>query len=49
MTSGGHFYGVRCLEGQGVDTEHGALRVSFVHYTSKEEVTKLIRALDEFI
>ena len=49
MTSGGHFYGVRCLEGQGVDTEHGALRVSFVHYTSKDEVTKLIRALDEVL
>jgi cysteine desulfurase family protein (TIGR01976 family) len=49
MTSGGHFYGVRCLEGQGVDTEHGALRVSFVHYTSSDEVTKLIGALDELL
>jgi selenocysteine lyase/cysteine desulfurase len=49
MTSGGHFYGVRCLEGQGVDTEHGALRVSFVHYTSKDEVTKLIQALEEVL
>jgi selenocysteine lyase/cysteine desulfurase len=49
MTSGGHFYGVRCLAGQGVDTKHGALRVSFVHYTSKDEVTKLIRALDEVL
>ena len=25
---------------------HGALRVSFVHYTAKEEVAKLIEALD---
>jgi selenocysteine lyase/cysteine desulfurase len=49
MTSGGHFYGVRCLEGQGVDVEHGALRVSFVHYTSREEVAKLIGALDELL
>ncbi len=49
MTSGGHFYGVRCLEGQGVDTEHGALRVSFVHYTSRDEVTKLIGALEELL
>ncbi|MBS0385550.1 MAG: aminotransferase class V-fold PLP-dependent enzyme, partial [Proteobacteria bacterium] len=49
MTSGGHFYGVRCLEGQGVDTEHGALRVSFVHYTSKDEVAKLIGALEDVL
>ncbi len=49
MTSGGHFYGVRCLEGQDVDTEHGALRVSFVHYTAKDEVTILIRALEEVL
>src|SRR5262249_1830001 len=47
MISGGHFYGVRCLEGQGVDTRHGALRASFVHYTSRDEVRKLIGALEE--
>jgi selenocysteine lyase/cysteine desulfurase len=46
MTSGGHFYGVRCLKAQGVDPDHGALRVSFVHYTTHDEVTKLIGALD---
>jgi cysteine desulfurase family protein (TIGR01976 family) len=46
MAGGGHFYGVRCLEAQGVNAEHGALRVSFVHYTSEDEVTKLINALD---
>ena len=46
MAGGGHFYGVRCLEAQGVAGDHGALRVSFVHYTSKDEVTKLIHALD---
>jgi selenocysteine lyase/cysteine desulfurase len=49
MASGGHFYGVRCLEAQGVDAEHGALRVSFVHYTSQREVAKLIGALDELL
>lgn len=49
MTGGGTFYGVRCLEAQGVAPEHGALRVSFVHYTSKEEVTKLIEALDQVL
>ena len=49
MAGGGHFYGVRCLEAQGVSAEHGALRVSFVHYTSPDEVTKLIAALDEIL
>lgn len=49
MASGGHFYGVRCLDAQGVAPEHGALRVSFVHYTSRDEVQKLIRVLDEVL
>jgi selenocysteine lyase/cysteine desulfurase len=30
----------------GVDTEKGVLRLSFVHYTSEAEVTRLIDALD---
>ena len=46
MAGGGDFYAVRCLEAQGVDPRHGALRVSFVHYTSEDEVEKLIAALD---
>jgi len=49
MCGGGDFYGVRCLEAQGVDPDHGALRVSFVHYTAKDEVEKLIKALDKVI
>ena len=49
MAGGGNFYGVRCLKAQGVDPDHGALRVSFVHYTSEDEVTKLIRCLDEVL
>lgn len=47
MCSGGGFYGVRCLAAQGVDPDHGALRVSFVHYTHPGEVKRLIAALDE--
>ena len=49
MTGGGGFYANRCLEAQGVDPSQGALRFSFVHYTSAEEVTKLISALDEVL
>ena len=46
MCGGGDFYGVRCLEAQGVDPAHGALRISFVHYTSEQEIGKLLGALD---
>ncbi len=46
MAGGGDFYANRALEGMNVDTDHGVLRVSFVHYTSEKEVQKLIDALD---
>ena len=49
MAGGGDFYGVRCLEGLGIDPNHGVLRLSFVHYTRKEDVTTLIGALDEVL
>jgi selenocysteine lyase/cysteine desulfurase len=49
MAGGGSFYAVRCLQAQGVNPDHGVLRVSFVHYTTKVEVAKLIRALDEIL
>jgi len=43
---GGHFYGYRVLEALGVNPAHGVLRMSFVHYTTPEEVQRLIAALD---
>ncbi len=46
MASGGHFYAVRLLRGLGIDPDHGVLRLSFVHYTSEDEIDRLIRALD---
>ncbi len=47
MASGGNFYAVRLLESLGIDPDkHGVLRLSFVHYTSPEEIQSLIRALD---
>lgn len=46
---GGDFYGVRCLKAQGIDPDHGVLRVSFVHYTQKQEVDKLINALEQVL
>lgn len=42
----GDFYAVRPLEAMGIDREKGVLRMSAVHYTSEEEVQRLIAALD---
>lgn len=46
MAGGGDFYAVRLLEAMGVDPAHGALRLSFVHYTAQDEVERLIAALE---
>lgn len=46
MASGGHFYAYRLLQAVGIDPNHGVLRLSFVHYTSPEEIQQLIAALD---
>ena len=46
MAGGGHFYAYRLLEAMGVDPEHGALRMSFLHTTTHDEVEQLIGALD---
>ena len=43
---GGDFYAVRPLEAMGVDLERGVLRMSLTHYTSAEDVVRLITALD---
>ncbi len=37
---------VRALAAMGIDPEAGVLRLSFTHYTSEAEVSKLIQALD---
>lgn len=42
---GGDFYSTRPLDAMGIDLAHGVLRVSFTHYTSEDEIERLIRAL----
>lgn len=42
----GDFYAVRPLTAMGVDLGKGVLRMSLVHYTSPDEVARLIAALD---
>jgi selenocysteine lyase/cysteine desulfurase len=49
MAGGGDFYAVRPLEAMGVDPAKGVLRMSFVHYTSRHEVDRLIEALDHVL
>ncbi|MDD9977427.1 MAG: aminotransferase class V-fold PLP-dependent enzyme [Boseongicola sp.] len=46
---GGDFYAVRPLEASGIDPAHGVLRMSFTHYTTREEVDRLIAALDHVL
>ena len=45
----GHFYAYRLIEALGIDTEEGAVRTSFVHYTSPAEIDQLIAALDHLL
>ncbi|OZA06727.1 MAG: nitrogen fixation protein NifS [Rhodobacterales bacterium 17-64-5] len=45
----GDFYAVRPLTALGVDLKKGVLRMSGVHYTSAEDVAKLIAALDRLL
>jgi selenocysteine lyase/cysteine desulfurase len=45
----GDFYAVRPLQALGVDLGKGVLRMSAVHYTSADEVARLIAALDRVL
>ncbi|VAV96164.1 Cysteine desulfurase [hydrothermal vent metagenome] len=52
MAGASDFYAVRLLEAMNVPTGHTgpcALRLSFVHYTSKDEIDQLISALDKVL
>jgi len=42
----GNFYAYRLIKALGIDVNDGTVRVSFVHYTSKQEVERLIASLD---
>lgn len=49
MAGGGDFYAVRALQAHGIDPDQGVLRLSFVHYTSEEEVAHLIETLEKVV
>ena len=45
----GDFYAVRLLQALDVDIHEGVIRLSFVHYTSGNDVEKLISGLDQHL
>ena len=49
MAGSGDFYAVRALKAHGIDTSKGVLRLSYVHYTNRAEIEKLVDALDTII
>ncbi len=46
MAGAGNFYAVRVLEAMDIALDPGVLRLSFVHYTSADEIEQLMTALD---
>lgn len=49
LADGGDFYAQRPLTAMDVDMKKGVLRLSFTHYTSKADVSRLIDALDSVL
>ncbi len=49
MAGGGDFYAVRPLKAMGIDPAQGVLRLSFTHYTTAEEVERLIAVLEQVL
>ena len=47
MLGYGDFYAVRPLMDMGIPTDPGVIRMSYLHYTSKEEIEQLISGLSE--
>lgn len=45
----GNFYAYRLMQALGIDTDDGAVRASFVHYSAEQEVGRLIGALDRLL
>jgi cysteine desulfurase family protein (TIGR01976 family) len=49
QTSSGHYYAARVLDGLGLDPDRGVVRLSFVHYTSSDDVDRAVSALDDVL
>ncbi len=46
MVGTGDFYAPRLLKAMGIAPDPGVLRISFIHYTTADEINRLIEALD---
>ena len=49
MAGAGNFYAVRPLDGLGINPDDGVVRLSFVHYTKREEIDQALNALDQIL
>lgn len=49
MAGFGDFYALRLMQAMKLDPKAGVLRLSFVHYTSHDEIEKLINAIDDVL
>ncbi|MGB0112539.1 MAG: aminotransferase class V-fold PLP-dependent enzyme [Ilumatobacteraceae bacterium] len=49
QTSSGHYYAARVLDGLGVDPDRGVVRLSFVHYTSNQDLERAVNALHDVL
>ena len=49
MCGSGHFYAARLLTALGISLDTGVLRLSLVHYTSVEDIERLMTALGELL
>lgn len=48
-TRAGSFYAVRCIQALGLGPDDGVVRISIVHYNTREEVDRLIQALAQLL
>ncbi|MBI04967.1 MAG: cysteine desulfurase [Pelagibacteraceae bacterium] len=46
-TRNDNFYAWRCLKDLNIDTDDGVIRLSLVHYNNKDDVDKIIKALEK--
>jgi selenocysteine lyase/cysteine desulfurase len=47
MLGKGHFYAVRPLIDMNIPQDPGVIRISFLHYTSMDEIEQLIQGLEK--
>lgn len=49
MAGAGDFYATRVIEAVGLSSAKGVIRLSFTHYTSRDEIDQALTALDRFL